>query len=125
MDDSELNELLGRYNAAWNDQDLDAIIAMHTPDMVFHNHTAGESVEGTDAVREHIAGIFSSYPDLRFEGTALKIGPDFASNEWIARCTLKDGRRAEWDGVDIFTVSDGHIARKDVYSGSATPRIAS
>ena len=122
MADSALQQLMDRYNAAWNEQDLDAIISMHTDDMVFHNHTAGECVEGTDAVREHIGKIFSSYPDLRFEGTALKLGDDFASNEWIARTTLSDGRRAEWDGVDVFSVRDGLIARKDVYSGSSTPR---
>ena len=41
-----LRELIDRYNDAWNRQDLDAIMSMHTPDIVFHNHTAGECVEG-------------------------------------------------------------------------------
>ena len=41
--DSEqaLRQAIDRYNAAWNAHDLDAIIAMHSPDMVFANHTAG------------------------------------------------------------------------------------
>ena len=34
---------IARYNDAWNAHDLDAIMSMHTPDMVFCNHTAGES----------------------------------------------------------------------------------
>jgi ketosteroid isomerase-like protein len=38
----ELRETIGRYNDAWNAHDLDAIIAMHAPDMGFENHTAGE-----------------------------------------------------------------------------------
>ena len=38
-----LTAAIGRYNDAWNAQDLDAIVAMHAPDMVFANHTAGES----------------------------------------------------------------------------------
>ena len=41
-----LTETIGRYNDAWNAHDVDAIIAMHAPDMVFANHTAGESAEG-------------------------------------------------------------------------------
>jgi ketosteroid isomerase-like protein len=41
-----LHEAIDRYNAAWNEHDLDAIMAMHAPDMVFDNHTAGESAEG-------------------------------------------------------------------------------
>ena len=50
-----LSDLIERYNDAWNRQDVDAIDSMHTEDIVFHNHTAGESVEGSDKVREHIA----------------------------------------------------------------------
>ena len=44
--DSEdaLRGLIDRYNDAWNRQDVDAIVEMHTADIVFHNHTAGEQV---------------------------------------------------------------------------------
>jgi len=41
-----LTATIGRYNDAWNAQDLDAIVTMHAPDMVFANHTAGESATG-------------------------------------------------------------------------------
>ena len=41
-----VRELIERYNAAWNRQDLDAIHAVHDPDIVFHNHTADERAEG-------------------------------------------------------------------------------
>jgi hypothetical protein len=34
------------------------------PDVAFHNHTAGESVEGADAVREHVANIFRNWPEM-------------------------------------------------------------
>ena len=36
-----LEAAIARYNEAWNTHDLDAIMAMHAPDMVFENHTAG------------------------------------------------------------------------------------
>ena len=51
-----LEAAIDRYNAAWNAHDVDAIMAMHAPDMVFANHTAGESAQGED-VRAHIASI--------------------------------------------------------------------
>ena len=54
-----LTAAIQRYNDAWNSQDLDAIVAMHAPDMVFANHTAGESAQGEE-VRGHIAKIFES-----------------------------------------------------------------
>ena len=46
-----VRNLIERYNAAWNAQDLDAIHALHHPDVVFHNHTADERAEGAKAVR--------------------------------------------------------------------------
>ena len=96
-DDSaqRLEETIARYNQAWNDHDLDAIISMHAPDMVFENHTAGESAEG-EAVREHIGSIFETWPDIRF------------------------GRRIEWRGVDVIPFEDGKVKRKDVYSDSVS-----
>ena len=116
-------DLIERYNAAWNAQDVEAIRSFHTDDVVFQNHTAGECVEGAADVAEHIASIFSRYPDMRFSGRRLYLGHDFAVSEWTATATLPDGRRAEWDGVDVFPIRDGLIARKDVYSSSGTPRI--
>lgn len=112
-----VRELIERYNDAWNAQDLEAIDAHHHPEIVFHNHTAGERAEGAEAVREHIAQIFRNNPTLRFATRSLRVGDDFAVCEWTASTD-----RLEWDGVDVFPLRDGLIARKDVYSASHRPR---
>jgi ketosteroid isomerase-like protein len=122
VDDESVRDLIERYNDAWNRQDLDAICAAHTPAMVFENHTAAERAEG-DGVRAHIGAIFAAYPDLRFTTRALRCGEDFAVCEWTATAK-RDGRRIEWDGVDVFPIENGLIARKDVYSSSHRPREA-
>jgi ketosteroid isomerase-like protein len=121
----ELLDLIDRYNEAWNAQDVEAINRGHHPEIVFENHTAGERVEGREAVAEHIAGIFANWPDLRFRGRRLYVGVDFVVSEWTATATHPDGRRLEWDGIDVFPFRDGLIARKDVYSTSANPRVLS
>ena len=121
MTPDDVATLIDRYNDAWNRQDVDAIASMHHPDIVFHNHTADERAEGADAVREHIAAIFRNHPDLRFRSRSFHAGEDFAVSEWTANVT-KDGRRLEWDGVDVFPLRDGLIVRKDVYSTSHRPR---
>jgi len=119
-----LNELVDRYNDAWNAQDLDAVAALHADDIVFHNHTSGEAVEGATAVREHIGRIFERWPDLRFRGRMpLRVGPDFVVSEWTATATAQDGRVLEWDGIDILPFRDGLLTRKDVYSSSHAPRV--
>ena len=84
MDAAATRDLIERYNAAWNAQDLDAIDELHDPEIVFDNHTAGERAEGAAAVREHIAQIFRNNPTLRFTARSLYAGDDFAVCEWTA-----------------------------------------
>jgi steroid delta-isomerase-like uncharacterized protein len=119
---ADLERLIERYNDAWNAQDLDAILALHASGMVFENHTAGERVEGED-VGPHIARIFESWPDLTFRGRRLYARDGLVVSEWTATATASDGRRLEWDGIDVFPFEDGLIARKDVYSSSHRPRV--
>jgi steroid delta-isomerase-like uncharacterized protein len=126
-----LAETIERYNQAWNDHDLDAIMSMHAPDMVFENHTAGESAEG-EAVREHIGAIFESWPDIRFEGRRTYVKDGLVVQEWTASATHNktmrrgdmvaepSGRRIEWKGVDVMPFEDGLLKRKTVYSDSVS-----
>ena len=118
---AELERTIERYNDAWNAHDVDAIVSLHAPGMVFENHTAGERVGG-DAVGPHIARIFENWPDLAFRGRRLYVRDGLVVSEWTATATASDGRRLEWDGVDVFPFEDGLILRKDVYSSSHRPR---
>jgi len=116
-----LQELIDRYNDAWNRQDLDAIDSMHARDIVFHNHTAGESVEGAEKVREHIAGIFRNWPGMQFSGRSLYLRDALVVQEWTATGThAETGKSATWDGMDILPTRDGLFTRKDVYSDTVS-----
>ena len=126
-----LTATIGRYNDAWNLQDLDAIMAMHAPDMVFANHTAAESATGED-VRTHIASIFATWPDLKFETRRLYVRESLVVQEWTATATHSNvmrrgdleapptGKTISWDGIDSIPFEDGLIKRKDVYSDSVS-----
>jgi len=120
-----LEETIERYNEAWNAHDLDAIVALHAPGMVFENHTAGEQVEG-DAVREHVGTIFANWPDLTFRARRLYARDGLVVSEWTATATRQEtGERLEWDGIDVFPFEDGLILRKDVYSAAHRARVLS
>ncbi len=126
-----LTAAIERYNAAWNSHDVDAAMAMHAPDMVFQNHTAGETAEG-DAVRDHIAGIFAAWPDIEFATRRLYVREGLVVQEWTATATHANtlrrgeieappsGRKISWDGLDVIPFEDGLIKRKDVYSDSVS-----
>ena len=120
----ELERIIERYNDAWNAQDVDTILSFHAPGMVFENHTAAERAEG-EAVRAHIAQIFANWPDLRFRGRRLYAREGLVVSEWTASATDADGRRLEWDGIDVFPFENGLILRKDVYSAGHRPRVLS
>jgi ketosteroid isomerase-like protein len=123
---ADLRVLIEAHDAGWNAQDLDAIMPTYADDVVFQNHTAGEDpVAGADAVRAHLAGIFARWPDMRFTSRRLYVTDDVCVSEWTARATTPDGRRIEWDGVDVFPIRDGLIARKDDYTTSHIARPAS
>jgi uncharacterized protein (TIGR02246 family) len=120
---TDVHDLIARHDAAWNAQDTSALVSLYTEDVVFQNHTAGEApVSGREAVLTHIAGIFERWPDLRFSGRRLYVTPDVCVSEWTATATTADGRRVEWDGVDVMPIQGGAIARKDVYSTSHIAR---
>jgi steroid delta-isomerase-like uncharacterized protein len=131
--DSEaaLREAIDRYNEAWNAHDLDAIVAMHAPDMVFDNHTAGESATGAD-VRAHIGSIFETWPDIEFTSRRLYVREGLVVQEWTATATHAKtmrrgdlvaeptGKRVVWDGIDSIPFEGGLVKRKDVYSDSVS-----
>jgi ketosteroid isomerase-like protein len=123
MLDTDVLRLVEGYRAGWFGLDVDAIMAVVSDDVVFHNVTSGERVEGAAAFRAHVAGIHERWPDLRFEEHAVYLAADTGVAEWTARATAPDGRRLEWDGIDVINCRDGLIARNAVYSSGATPRV--
>jgi steroid delta-isomerase-like uncharacterized protein len=126
-----LERTIARYNAAWNEHNLDEIMSMHAPDMVFENHTAGEAAEGEEA-REHIGSIFETWPDIEFTTRRLYVRDGLVVQEWTATATHANtmrrgdisaeptGKRVEWNGMDVIPFENGLVKRKDVYSDSVS-----
>ena len=107
-------ELAARYGAAWAKHDLDAILAMHTDDTVFHLHGFSEPATGLAAAREAFAASLARSPDLRFEKSRVYIGDGHFVSEYQMSGTA-EGKPFACEGVDVIAVSDGLIARKDTY----------
>jgi steroid delta-isomerase-like uncharacterized protein len=132
VDGQELQAFIDRYNAAWNDHDVDTIVSLHTEDSVFENHVTGDVNVGRDQIGRAISGIFAVFPDLAFETRRAYVREDLVVQEWTARGTHKGtmtrsgveieptGRTVEYKGMDVIPIRDGLVARKDVYSDSVT-----
>jgi ketosteroid isomerase-like protein len=126
-----IRALAERYGEAWNTQDLDAIMDLHTDDSVFVAHAAGGvPAEGRAAVREAFAGYLVLLPDINFAERALHVGKE----HWVLESTMsgtvagsievegealgEDGARVEIDCVDVIEVRDGLVASKQTYIDS-------
>jgi steroid delta-isomerase-like uncharacterized protein len=132
MDGQELQDFIDRYNAAWNDHDVETIVSMHTDDSVFENHVTGDVNVGREQIARAISGIFSVFPDLEFETRRAYVRDDLVVQEWTARGTHEGtmarsgievpptGKKVEYKGMDVIPIRDGLVARKDVYSDSVT-----
>jgi steroid delta-isomerase-like uncharacterized protein len=123
--------LAERYGEAWNRQDLDAIMDLHSDDCVFVAHAAASPpAEGKEAVREAFAGYIAMMPDINFAERALRIGED----HWVLESTMTGtveqaievegesmgdrGARVEVDCVDVIEVRNGLVAGKHTYLDS-------
>jgi steroid delta-isomerase-like uncharacterized protein len=125
--------LAERYGEAWNRQDLDAIMDLHSEHSVFVAHAAGSvPAEGKEAVREAFAGYLALLPDINFAERALHVGDDHWVLESIMSGTVsqpievdgetlgESGARVEIDCVDVIEVRDGLVASKHTYLDSMT-----
>ena len=125
-----LEALIERYTGAWNRHDVDAILALHTDDAVFENHTSGGLAVGKLELRELLEGVFAALPDLHFATRRAYFGEDVAVVEWTATATHSNpitrgtrtfaptGGTLSWDGIDVLPVRGDCIVRKDVYTDS-------
>jgi steroid delta-isomerase-like uncharacterized protein len=125
-----LEKVIAAYGAAWNSHNVEAILAMHTEESVFENHTSGGKAVGKDAIREILKGIFSTFPDIRFDARRTYVRDGLVTQEWTATGTLAipytrgsttvqpTGKLVSWNGVDVIPFDGNLVARKDVYVDS-------
>lgn len=130
MNQQPLEITIARYSDAWNRHDVEAIVAMHTDDSVFQNHTSGGIAVGKPEIRKFLEGVFATFPDLHFATRRAYYREGVAVVEWTATAThanpitrgaqtyAPSGKKMSWDGMDVIPMRDGLVARKDVYADS-------
>jgi ketosteroid isomerase-like protein len=123
MEAEDVRAQYERYRDAWSGRDVEAIMAAVAPDVVLDRVTAGERIEGADAVRAYVEAAFARWPDLALTEHALHVARDVAVSEWTVAVTDGDGRRLAWEGVDVVTFRDGLVVRDAAYSGAHAPRV--
>ena len=109
---SDVQTVIDAFNRAWNDHDLDAAIALTSPDCVFESTGPapdGERAVGADELRRIWGPIFAD-ANARFETEELLVLGDDVVQRW--RYDWGDGHVR---GIDVMTVRDGLVTRKLSY----------
>ena len=112
-------EMLRSVCAAFDEHDLDGIMAHFAGDAVFDAPRGpepwGQRFVGTAQIREAFAGRFSGIPDVRYQDDDHFVDGDRGASEWTLSGTTVDGRWIEVRGCDLWTLRDGKIVKKDSF----------
>lgn len=118
MTRDEVRDFLLRRARAWEEEDLEAIMADYAPDVV-HITPGGRRV-GTAALREGNARYLAEFTDFAVDLTRLLVDGDQGALEWTWTETRRaDGRRRRVDDAIIFALRDGKIAHWREYFDTA------
>ena len=120
----DLDAFGARYLAAWNDHDAAAMEDLVTADVVWEDPALPGPVQGVAAVQAFMRTAWVAFPDLRFDEPDpphRTAGGDQVAWRWRMRGTMAGpidppglaptGRAMEIEGVDLWTMRDGRIAR--------------
>ena len=120
----DLAAFVARYLAAWNDQDPGAMAELLAEDIVWEDPALPVPARGVAAVQQFMRAGWAAFPDLRFdepEPAQLIAGGGLVAWRWRMRGTMTGtlqppgfaptGRSMEVEGVDMWTMRDGRIAR--------------
>lgn len=111
-------DVIERFNAAFNQHDVDGVMALMTDDVVFENTMPppdGERYEGQAAVRAFWERFFASSPQAHFETEDIFAGGDRCTVRWRYTWVDQEGKPGHVRGVDVFRVRDGKVAEKLSY----------
>lgn len=122
MTDTEIQDFVTCFAAAWASRDGEAFLALWHPDGVLHSPLYDRPVLGrelgrlTELVKERAPDSVWQLLDWTARGDTVIV-------EWQTTRTA-GGRRFDWRGVDKFRLRDGRIAEERVYMDTAPLRAA-
>lgn len=115
---STATAVVARFGAAFDRQDIEAVMALVTDDCVFESTSPapdGVRFEGAADVRAEWEKLFANTDEPRFETEETVVLGDRAVVRWQYSWREPSGDRGHVRGVDVLRLRDGKIAEKLSY----------
>lgn len=117
LDDASLHAVAEQYFAAWNSQDVEAIVACYTDDVVYRDPNTRGEVSGRDSMRRYLRKLLASWRMKWSIREAYRLQAcEGAAILWRASLRRADGEQTvEVEGMDLVLLREGLIRGNDVY----------
>jgi ketosteroid isomerase-like protein len=122
MTDTEIQDFVVRFAAAWAGRDGEAFLALWHPEGLLDTPLVGRTVKGSELARL-MEVQKEAAPDFVWQLLDWTSRGDVVIIEWQTTRII-NGARFDWRGVDKFRIKAGKIIEERVYTDTAPLRAA-
>lgn len=128
MEEQELRKLYEEFIEAWNNRDIEGVMALCADDLTFQDPLVSEPITGKDRIGVLMQRWWQAFPDIEIEVVGHVIGENRVAVEWRAKATNSGelplthgvtlpptGKCIDSQGVSIIDFRDGKAVRQREY----------
>lgn len=113
---SDAGSAVDRYFRALNDLDRDAYVACFSEEAILRDPYGGPVRQGEEGLNAFFDGMEKTWASFEMTPQEQYRAGDRVAAPWTATATAKNGKTANFAGVNVFTLDkDGRIRQLDGY----------
>jgi hypothetical protein len=118
MDIADYN---ARWLAAWSAKDVEALLGFYAPDCRYVDQQVPHGIEGHDALRAYLTGLFGATLPMRYDPDEVWPVPGGFCGRWY--CVIGDDPKAApaLRGFDLVILDGDRIVLNEVYVHTLAP----
>ena len=115
-DRKRLERLADDVLSAWNTQDVEAVLARYTEDLVYLDPNTRGPVRGRDAMRAYLTKLFDRWTMTWARDEVFPLEEDGVTIRWRATLAPAGSEQSvEVNGIDLVILEGELVKRNEVY----------